>query len=222
MFIRHVVAAGLAAVILATAFQPSTAAADEIGPKAEAFIANLANDAISELTDPTVSLAEQEERFRQIMREYIAFETIARWVLGGRYWRGASDEQRARYMSLFENLMVATYAHRFQDYSGEKLEVSGVRKIDESQALVQTTLKRPNADKPLRVDWRVRGTADKLSVIDIMVEGLSMAQTQRSEFTSVLRANGGDISALMANLESRLEAAREERLASNEEAAQKQ
>ena len=93
--------------------------------------------------------------------------------------------------------------------------------IDESQALVQTTLKRPNTDKPLRVDWRVRGTADKLGVIDIMVEGLSMAQTQRSEFTSVLRANGGDVGALMANLESRLEAARAERLASNEEAAQK-
>lgn len=221
MFIRHMIAAGMAAVILATALQPRTSAANEIGPRAEMFIANLADDVISKLTDRTVSPTEQEERFRRIMRKYIAFETIARWVLGGRYWRGASDEQRARYMSLFEQLMVATYAHRFQDYSGEKLEVSGVRMIDESQALVQTTLKRPNTDKPLRVDWRVRGTADKLGVIDIMVEGLSMAQTQRSEFTSVLRANGGDVGALMANLESRLEAARAERLASNEEAAQK-
>jgi len=221
MFIRHVLAAGVLAFCLSITVQSKSVAADEIGSRAEALITKLADDAIAKLTDPSVGLAEQENRFREIMKEYVAFQTIARWVLGGRYWRAASEEQRDRYLTLFEQLMVATYAHRFQEYSGETLAVAGVRKIDEEQALVQTTLKRPNADKPLRVDWRVRGTEDKLKVIDIMVEGLSMAQTQRSEFSSFLRSNGGDVNALLSDLEGRLKKARAERLASNQEAAQK-
>lgn len=221
MFIRHVILAGLVALFLTAAFQPNRATADDLGPKAQALVAKLADDAISKLTDPTVGMDEQETRFRQIMQEYVAFHTIARWVLGGRYWRGATEQQRERYLSLFEQLMVATYAHRFQRYTGETLEVAGVRSIDENQVLVRTTLKRPNADKPLNVDWRVRNTADTLKVIDIMVEGLSMAQTQRSEFSSLLRSNGGDVDALMANLETRLKKARAERLASNQEATQK-
>ncbi|MBO6950047.1 MAG: ABC transporter substrate-binding protein [Rhodospirillales bacterium] len=221
MFIRHVTIAGIFALFMAVAVQPKTVGAEELGPRAEALIAKLADDAISKLTDPTVGLDEQENRFRQIMQEYVAFQTIARWVLGGRYWRSATDEQRERYLSIFEQLMVATYAHRFQRYTGETLEVAGVQSIDENQVLVRTTLKRPNADKPLHVDWRVRSTEDKLRVIDIMVEGLSMAQTQRAEFSSLLRSNGGDVNALMANLETRLKKARAERLASNEEASQK-
>lgn len=221
MMFRHLIAAGAVILVLAFVVQPHSVNAEEIGPRAEAFITSLANDAISKLTDTEVSIDEQEARFREIMREYIAFQTIARWVLGGRYWRGADDAQRKRYLSLFEQLMVATYAHRFQNYSGETLEVNSVQKIDETQVLVRTTLQRPNAEKPLSVDWRVRATQDKLRVIDIMVEGLSMAQTQRSEFTAVLRNNGGDVDALMANLETRLQAARDERLAADAGAPKK-
>ncbi|MBO6521921.1 MAG: ABC transporter substrate-binding protein [Rhodospirillales bacterium] len=221
MIARHLIAAGAVILLLVGIVPPKPASADEIAPRAEAFITRLADDAISKLTDNKVSADEQETRFREIMREYVAFQTIARWVLGGRYWRAANDAQRERYLSLFEQLMVATYAHRFQNYSGETLEVDSVQKIDDAQALVRTTLMRPNADKPLRVDWRVRATEDKIKVIDIMVEGLSMAQTQRSEFSSVLRANGGDVDALMADLETRLQAARKERIAINQEAAKK-
>ena len=148
--------------MLALMSLPATAAAEEFPPKAEKFIVNLAKDAITKLTDKSVTLEEQEQRFREIMKEYIAFKTIARWVLGGRYWRSATDEQQEQYLALFEQLMVSTYAHRFQNYSGETLDVTGVRSVGEMEALVQTTLMRPNADKPLRVDWRVRGSA-KLS-----------------------------------------------------------
>ena len=106
--------------------------------------------------------------------------------------------------------MAATYAHRFQNYAGEKLIVKGTRVIDEKQSLVKTTLMRPNSEKPLRIDWRVRETKGIYRVIDIMVEGLSMAQSQRSEFSSLLRSNGGDLDGLMSELEMRLSNARAE------------
>ena len=195
------------------------ARADNAG--AEAFIHKLADEAITKLTDKALSPDEQETRFREILRDYVAFESIARWVLGGRYWKSANEIQQRRYLSLFEDLMVATYAHRFQNYSGEKLEVTSTRPIEEGQALVQTSLQRPGADKALRVDWRVRETDGAYKIIDIMVEGLSMAQTQRAEFSSVLRDNGGDLDKLMTNLEGRLMKAREDRAVSMDKAASK-
>ena len=99
--------------------------------------------------------------------------------------------------------------------------VNATRIIDDTQVLVQTALQRPNADKPLLVDWRVRETEGQLRVIDIMVEGLSMAQSQRQEFSSVMRENGGSIDALMNTLEGRLAATRAERSKSIDEAARK-
>ena len=211
MFVRRFRAAVfVVSVLFAGLSSPSVWAADD-AERAEAFIVKLADQAITQLTDSSLDLAEQERRFKEIVHEYIAFKSIARWVLGGRHWRSASEDQREKYLTLFEELMVATYAHRFQNYAGEKLIVTGTRVIDAGQTLVQTTLMRPNADKPLRVDWRVRETEGAHRVIDIMVEGLSMAQSQRSEFSSLLRSNGGDIDGLMNELEMRLTNARAER-----------
>jgi len=212
-----------AAVIVFALLVPAAAHADDAALKARAatFISGLADEAISQLTDPGLSTDEQEARFRKIIHKDIAFQSIARWVLGGRYWRRASAEQRKRYLTLFEDLMVATYAHRFQNYSGEKLKVVATRVIDPQQALVRSTLMRPNAEQPLHIDWRVRETDGRFRIIDIMVEGLSMAQTQRSEFASVLRDNGGDLNALLNNLEKRLTDARAARKTDAKESARK-
>ncbi|MEX0695350.1 MAG: ABC transporter substrate-binding protein [Rhodospirillales bacterium] len=221
MYVRRVMAvAWLVGLMHAMSLCPVAADA-KLAENAEAFIVRLGDEAISKLTDKKITIDEQEQRFRSIVQEYVAFNTIARWVLGGRYWKVASEAQQNRYLKLFEDLMVATYAHRFQNYSGEKMIVNATRIIDDTQAMVQTALHRPNADKPLQVDWRVRETEGRLRVIDIMVEGLSMAQSQRSEFSSVLRENGGSIDALMDTLESRLDAVRSERSKSVDEAARK-
>lgn len=211
MFVRRLTAAiFVVSVMFGTSLSSSVWASDS-AETAETFIVRLADQAISQLTDSSLELDEQERRFKDIVHEYIAFKSIARWVLGGRHWRAASEEQRERYLALFEELMVATYAHRFQSYAGEKLVVVGTRVIDAGQTLVQTTLMRPNAEKPLRVDWRVRETDGIHRVIDIMIEGLSMSQSQRSEFSSLLRSNGGNIDGLMSELEMRLSNARAER-----------
>lgn len=211
MFVRRLTAAiFVVSVMFGTSLSSSVWASDS-AETAETFIVRLADQAISQLTDSSLELDEQERRFKDIVHEYIAFKSIARWVLGGRHWRAASEKQRERYLALFEELMVATYAHRFQSYAGEKLVVVGTRVIDTGQTLVQTTLMRPNAEKPLRVDWRVRETDGIHRVIDIMIEGLSMSQSQRSEFSSLLRSNGGNIDGLMSELEMRLSNARAER-----------
>ncbi len=221
MFVRRVMATALLGVLMQAMSLCPAAADAKLAENAEAFIVRLGDDAISQLTDKKITIIEQEKRFREIVQEYVAFKTIAVWVLGGRYWKEADEAQQKRYLDLFGDLMVATYAHRFQNYSGERMVVNATRIIDDTQVLVQTALQRPNADKPLLVDWRVRETEGQLRVIDIMVEGLSMAQSQRQEFSSVMRENGGSIDALMNTLEGRLAATRAERSKSIDEAARK-
>lgn len=189
---------------------PHTARAD-ISDEAKAFIRKLSDEVIEKLTDPDLPLEQQEERFKGIVTKYIAFKSISRWVLGQRHWKRASEEQRTEYMRLYGDLMVATYAHRFQGYSGEKLEVTKARVIDANQALVESKIVREGADKPLIINWRVRGANGTYRIIDIMVEGLSMSQTQRSEFKSFMRSNGGNMDALLANLKERLQKARSDR-----------
>lgn len=206
--------------IVATTLFAGSAKSDDAA-SAQAFIKELSDSAIQQLTDRSVAPDEQERRFRAIMKDTVAFETISRWVLG-RYWRGASEAQQARFKGLFEDLMVATYAYRFQDYGGEKLSINAAQPIETGQWLVRSAIGRPGADKDLKVDWRVSGKDGTFRIIDIMVEGLSMAQTQRSEFASVLKNNGGDLDALMTDLDKRLTKTREERAAEVRETAKQQ
>ena len=138
------------------------------------------------------------------MHRYIAFKGVAKWVLG-RTWRKASKEQQDRYLELFERLMITTYAHRFENNSGEKLKISKTEIVNKLDALVFSKLSRPDAAKPLNVDWRIRANEGNYKIVDILVEGISLAKTQRAEFASVIRKNGGDINALLDELQQRLE-----------------
>lgn len=199
-------------LILTIALAAPNMARADISEDAKVFIGQLSDEVLTQLTDANLSLKEQEERFRVIVKKYVAYNTIARWVLGGRSWKKASEAQREKYLSLYGDLMVTTYAHRFQGYSGESLKITKARIIDANQVLVESQIARAGADKPLVVNWRVRGADGKYRIIDIMVEGLSMAQTQRSEFKSFLRTNGGDMNALLTDLEVRLEKARSDRV----------
>ena len=200
-----------ALLILMIALAAPTVVQADISDEAKAFIGQLTEEVLTQLTDADLPLEQQEERFKAIVTKYIAFKSISRWVLGQRNWKKASEAQREEYMRLYGDLMVSTYAHRFQGYSGEALKVTKVRVIDQNQALVESQIAREGSDKPLVINWRVRGADGKYRIIDIMVEGLSMAQTQRSEFKSFMRSNGGDINALLANLDERLQKARSDR-----------
>src|SRR5690606_28290108 len=92
-------------------------------------------------------------------------------------------------------LLVRSYARRFAEYSGESFQVRSVR--DEGEfALVQSLVVRPKAEN-VRVDWRVRAEDHQFRIVDVIVEGLSMAITQRDEFASVIHSKGGKVSGLI-------------------------
>ena len=175
----------------------SPVTASEFSNGAEKFIQSLVNQAVPALSGKSLSDKERQYNFRKILRAYFDVDGIGKWALG-RYWRKATKGERSEYLVLFEDLIVGTYANRFKNYSNEKLAVYGTTSRGQV-AIVNSHLKQDN-QKPIRVDWRVKFPDGKYKIFDIIVEGVSMIQTQRSEFSSVIRRNGGKVSGLLAAL----------------------
>lgn len=188
-------------VLLPTPGRTATTPTDDT-TDATAFIAGLADRAISALTPPGISLQEREARARTLLNDNFAVPTIGQFVLG-RYWKTATAEERDEYLQLFEDLIVVTYVDRFSRYSGEKLTVT--RTVSDEQSgdvIVYSEIARPTG-RPIEVGWRVRRSPPSFKIVDVYVEGVSMGQTQRSDFGSVLRNNGGSMTALFDEMRRR-------------------
>lgn len=181
-------------------FGASAASAGELEDGSQAFIQSMAQEAIASLTDTAKPREERVKAFRKLFEEKFAVEVIGRWTLG-RNWRRATDVEQKDFLVLFEDLMVATYVDRFQDYSGEQLKIIKTVPVDESRATVHTEIARPNAadDKPISVLWRVGRQDDIYKVLDVVVEGASMSVTLQREFASIIK-NTGSVGGLIEEL----------------------
>ncbi len=187
----------LLAIILPLAAAPARAADDAAG-----FISDLGQRTVQILASK-VSESERESKFRSIFDEGFDVPAISRFVLGG-YWRTASETQRRDFIALFEAYVVHAYTVRFNDYGGEQLKVTAARPEGDDGSMVQSIIARPSGAPPLKVDWRVAKTDKGFKIIDVVVEGVSMAVTQRQEFASVIQRNGGQIDALLKILREKI------------------
>jgi phospholipid transport system substrate-binding protein len=186
-------------VILAIVFLVSPSHGDGHEDGARKFIETMAEKVIDTLAVDDLSREERVQRFRTLLKTHFAVRTIGRWVLG-RYWRKSTKKERWEYLKLFEDLIVVTYVDRFTKYSGETLSVITTAPKGKNDTIVFSHIVRPNGDPPLHVDWRVRTLKNGYRIIDVVIEGVSMGQTQRSEFASVIRRNGGKIEGLLSEL----------------------
>lgn len=182
------------ALLLASLAHPPLAKASD-GP--DEFIRSVGQNAIDSLTDKAITQDQREERFRKILNAKFEVKLLARFTLG-RFWRRATEMQQKEYTSLFEDFIVKAYAARFADYKGENFVVGKIRNINERDNLVQSEVVLTDGRK-IPVDWRVRN-GKELKVVDVSVEGVSMAITQRDEFSSIINQNGGKIDGLLAAL----------------------
>ena len=167
-------------------------------PEAGEFIMALADKAITGLTDFNVPLSERSTRFRVLLNEGFDVQHIGRFVLG-RFWRTASEAERAEYLQLFEDFIVHSYATRFREYAGENLKVMGTRSAPDGEAYVLTDLVRPSGP-PVRVEWRLRRDSSGFKVVDVLVESVSMSITQRDDFSATIQRAGGKVEGLLAVL----------------------
>ncbi|MBT5456198.1 MAG: ABC transporter substrate-binding protein [Rhodospirillaceae bacterium] len=164
---------------------------------ADDFIKKVGTEAINSLTGKNLSDKERQDRFREILKRTFKIDLIARFTLG-RYWRRTTETQKKEYVELFEDFIVQAYAARFKGYSGETFQVGRVRDINARDKLVQSDLVLTDGRK-IPVHWRVRDSSD-YKIIDVLVEGVSMAITQRDEFAAIINQRGGKIEGLLRAL----------------------
>jgi phospholipid transport system substrate-binding protein len=126
---------------------------------------------------------------------------IARLVLGQPY-RQLSAQERSQYSELFEEFVLRTYSARLSSYAGERLEVARAVPATGDDFMVGSRITRPGAE-PLLVDWRVRGEDGGFKIVDVIVAGVSMVVTQRSEFQSIVQSQG--FKGLISTLRTRIE-----------------
>ena len=180
-------------ILIAT---PALAAAPSVNPTdAVGFMNQLWNQAAELLTKKT-DTAIRQARFRQLFHEDFDSAGIARFVLG-RYWRSASQEEQQEFVKLFEDYVVFVYTARLASFGGEIFKVRGSRS-DGDGVIVATDVISPGSASPLRIDWRLVNDSGAYKINDVIVEGVSMAVTQRAEFASVVQRSGGQLRGLIA------------------------
>jgi len=199
---RRVVAAAafaaLSAISLPAWAQGSQASTSASATEGGQFVSDLASRAVSELTTGEMPMQERVTRFRGMLTEAFDVPGIGRFVLG-RYWRVASDSEKAEYLKLFEDFIVQTYVHRFNDFAGAQLRVLQTRSGQEGE--VVSTLEAALPGKPpARFDVRMKREANSFKIFDVIVEGISMSVTQRDDFAAVIQRNGGKVEGLLASL----------------------
>ena len=155
---------------------------------AAAFIARLADHAITILRSSSNKMEDREAQFRDLLSAGFDMPFIARFVLG-KHWRKATPQQRADYQALFREFILKSYSRRLGGYSGEAFTIAGAKAAGKKDVMVKTRIEQPGG-RPITADWRVRPHDGQYKIIDIMVEGISMAVTQRSEFNAVVRQQG--------------------------------
>ena len=164
-----------------------------------AYVIEITKNAINTLTDESINQKKKETKFGELFDKNFDIPSISRFVLG-KYWKQASLDQKKKFIKAFRNYVVKTYSSRFNEYSGEQLTLINFENESNPKIfIVHTALKRKDAP-PIIVDWRIGKKKESFVILDIIIEGISLAVTQRSEFVSVIDQNEGNIDQLISIL----------------------
>ena len=171
-------------------------------PAAEA-VRRMAQEAMTVLSDPSLSGEQRAQGIRRLMARAIDIPPIARFVLG-RYWRAASERQREAYVEAYSDYILAAYTAKIGGGATavERFDVVKTRAHGTKDFLVYCIVARVGGE-PTQAIWRLRQRDGRYRIIDLMVEGISMVQTQRQEFVSMMRAYDGDVDKLIVMLKER-------------------
>jgi len=168
-----------------------------------AFIEEVSNQAITEMK-PAAEETDQERaaKLKPMLEKYFDMPAIAKYMLGS-YWRKATPEEQTEFTATLTDFLALAYGKRFSSYTGHEMQVGRVRDEGDGRSTVFSTVKLPNGD-PARVDWTIEAVGDSYKIADVKVEGLSLADTHRQEFASVISSNGGSVSKLIEVLKKKV------------------
>ena len=147
----------------------------------------------------------KEKKLTEIALATVDINGIGYYTLGS-YRKDLTDEQLKKYVYLFEKYFLKSFTSRLTDYSDPKIDVLSVEVLNPKYTIVRSLLLATDKKPEVKIDWRVyTKNPDKPLIRDLIVEGLSLARTQKEEFSSVLESNDGDINKLFSVLEEFIE-----------------
>lgn len=171
---------------------------------ASAFLQAYSDRSVRMLTEPGVDQSEREARFRGLLAEGFDLPSVGAFVLG-RYVRVATPDQRRAFLDVFQEAMAQRFVPLFSKHPDERLQV--VREYrseaDPRSTFVKSRITQP-AEPPIKADWRIRKRDGQYKIIDVIIEGVSMAITLRSDYTSFIARNDGRVDALIEMLRKRV------------------
>ena len=164
------------------------------------FVNELVNDAIDKLSNKNLNQDEKANFIEKIALENVDINALGLYTLGE--LRKSSDKQSiSNYQQAFEKYFLKTLTSRLTDYSSSKFEVLDVEKKSTNYTIVKSRIVPDDGSPEIKIDWRIyTKNPDKPLIRDLIVEGLSLARTQKEEFASILNSNNNDILILVAKL----------------------
>ena len=163
------------------------------------FIQSIADEA-SKILVENFSKDEKMEKLKSIALKSVDIKGIGMYTLGS-HRKNLSDSEKEKYNELFIKYFLKSFSSRLSDYTDPKINVLSMEKLNEKYTIVSSILIATEKNPEVKIDWRVyTKDPDNPLIRDLIIEGLSLARTQKEEFNSVIQSNDGDINALFANL----------------------
>ena len=168
--------------------------------EADVFVQSTVNRA-SEILSKNISKEEKMSGLKIIAKETVDIRGIGFYSLGSTR-KVLNENQKQKYFDLFENYFLKSFSSRLSEYTNPKIEVQGKNVINKNYTIVNSILVGSTDRPEVKIDWRIyTKNPDDPLIRDLIIEGLSLARTQKEEFASVLNSNDSDINALFKTLE---------------------
>ena len=163
------------------------------------FVQSTVNRA-SKLLGEDISKEEKIKKLKSIAKETVDIKGIGFYTLGAKR-KSLNDTEKKKYAELFEEYFLKSFSSRLAEYTNPEIDVTNKEKLNDNYTIVNSILKATNERPEINIDWRIyTKNPDNPLIRDLIIEGLSLARTQKEEFASILNSNNGNIESLFKTL----------------------
>jgi phospholipid transport system substrate-binding protein len=168
--------------------------------EADIFVQSTVNRA-SKLLSENITKDQKEEKLKSIAKDTVDIRGLGFYALGSTR-KNLNNNELEKYHALFEQYFLKSFASRLAEYTNPEIDVYSKEVLNENYTIVNSLLKKTDQRPEIKIDWRIytKDTENPL-IRDLIIEGLSLARTQKEEFASILNSNDGDIKSLFKTLE---------------------
>ena len=167
--------------------------------EADVFIQSTVNRA-AETLNSNYTKEQRIEKLKEIAKDTVDIRGIGFYSLGT-HRKNLSKDQLTNYINTFEEYFLKSFSSRLAEYSNPEIEVNSKKKLNENYTIVSSTLVATDSRPEVKIEWRVyTKNPENLLIRDLIIEGLSLARTQKEEFSSIINSNDGNIESLLKNL----------------------